>query len=206
MQNEKYELRFEKNFAKLEDAVAYKRDCEAKIKQAEDDYFNNMEIKRDAEGVAIIPVWDPKSQEYVYARVDYDMYRIFIRDSWYLDPEGYARRSRDGVRMHQLVLPNNNPELSVDHIITKEKLHNRRSNLRLATRPMQGMNQEKREGCTSSFKGVYKTKSGKWQAQIVHRGVQRYLGIYDDEEEAGRVSKKARAEVMEIEVQRIQSN
>jgi hypothetical protein len=69
-------------------------------------------------------------------------------------------------------------------------LNNRRGNLRDATHAQNVGNARKRPGCSSRFKGVYwsqrKTGTGKWQAYIGVNHLSRYLGRFDDEEDAAR--------------------
>ncbi len=82
--------------------------------------------------------------------------RWYVSDSGYV--RGYAGRRMRLDRMHRLVLehalerPLSASEL-VDHI-NCDKLDNRRSNLRIATKSQNGMNTKPRSGCLSQFKGV----------------------------------------------------
>lgn len=74
------------------------------------------------------------------------------------------------------------PEEMIDHI-NGNKLDNRFSNLRLATRSQNASNTSRRRTNSSGYKGVVKYKN-KWKAQITHKQKVHYLGLYDTKEEA----------------------
>jgi len=68
--------------------------------------------------------------------------------------------------------------------------------LRLATRSENTQNWDPRglPGRTSRFRGVYWHKRRKkWVAQVTVAGEQHYLGVFDDEEDAGRMASSYRA-------------
>lgn len=97
---------------------------------------------------------------------------------------GYAqaRPKVDGkvtsLLMHRLLL---NPEdgLQVDHI-DRDRLNNRRANLRLAT-PSQNMgNCGRQVNNTSGYKGVHQQSSGRWSAKLNRK----WLGTFDTAHEA----------------------
>jgi len=71
---------------------------------------------------------------------------------------------------------------SIDHI-NRNKTDNRAENLRLANFSQQGLNKDKKTGCTSNFKGVSK-HSNKWIAAISINKKPVYLGSFDFENEA----------------------
>ena len=72
----------------------------------------------------------------------------------------------------------------VDHY-DRNTLNNHPSNLRFATRLQQILNQGKRQGCTSQFKGVSWDKATqKWKAQISQNRKKKYLGSFDREIDA----------------------
>lgn len=81
--------------------------------------------------------------------------------------------------------------LVVDHI-NGDRLDNRLENLRLATHAQNSRNRKKPKRTsagrvpTSQFKGVCKTASGKWQAQIKHAGRSIHIGTFASEEAAAR--------------------
>ena len=129
------------------------------------------------------------------ALVDDDDYEWLNQWKWCAHWQGlrwYAVRRAptiDGkqykIRMHRVVI-DAQPGQQVDHK-DRDGLNNRRDNLRLCTNSQNQANRGKQAGCSSKFKGVtWHKQTGKWQARIrVHRkGI--YLGVFDDEVEAGR--------------------
>jgi len=65
-----------------------------------------------------------------FAKVDHEDYNMLIRHSWYYK-EGYAlaKINNKEVRMHRYILQINDPLIIVDHI-NRNRLDNRRKNLR----------------------------------------------------------------------------
>jgi hypothetical protein len=85
------------------------------------------------------------------------------------------------IRMHRVVLnaPNGT---EVDHV-NRDRLDNRKLNLRLATRSQNGSNRDKFAGRThSAFKGVtYHKRDRCWQATICVNGDYIHLGYFNTE-------------------------
>lgn len=73
----------------------------------------------------------------------------------------------------------------IDHI-DGNGLNNVRSNLRVCTLAENSHNKPRRGAFLSIFKGVTLT-NGRWVAGIAVDGQRKYLGTFDDEEEAARV-------------------
>lgn len=79
------------------------------------------------------------------------------------------------------------PSQFIDHI-NMDRNDNRIANLRLCDRSTNAANtKSKRNG----FKGVTKHKCGKFQVQIKCRGVNKYIGLFDDELSASKAYDKA---------------
>jgi len=115
--------------------------------------------------------------------VDYDS---LVAYSWSYS-SGYAVRGgnkddrKRTIFMHDEIMPP--PEgLEVDHI-NLDKLDNRRSNLRHGTRAQNLGNVRSKKG-SSQYKGVSRTRGGKWQAFIQKDKRNFYLGTYASEIEA----------------------
>lgn len=89
------------------------------------------------------------------------------------------------VQLHQFILGIFGTDGEVDHI-NHDGLDNRRQNLRTATSEQNRFNHRPKRGRSSRFKGVHKSASGKWIAQIGGPGGKLYLGRFDTEEEAAR--------------------
>ena len=101
---------------------------------------------------------------------------------------GYARSSKydpktrknTAVHMSHIILPC--PEgMFIDHI-NRNKLDNRRCNLRIATRSQNNANRRSFANSKSQYKGVVKSKkTGWWEAAIRKDGKQISLGSYETE-------------------------
>ena len=106
------------------------------------------------------------------ALVDNEDYIWLNQWKWHFMAGGYAMRhlriSEDKnsklIYMHRQIL--NTPKgLESDHI-NRNKLDNRKENLRVATRSQNNMNRKKRINCTSKYKGVsWHKQRKKWQAR-----------------------------------------
>lgn len=102
--------------------------------------------------------------------------------NWQVMSKGYVKNDTVGL-MHRYIM-NAPPELHVDHI-NHDTLDNRKSNLRLATRPQNMANQRSRK-VTSIYKGVsWDKERNKWRSVIGARENYLMIGRYDSEEEAG---------------------
>ena len=77
--------------------------------------------------------------------------------------------------------------MTVDHI-NRNKLDNRRCNLRVASNSQNCRNREKGKNNTSGYKGVsYKKKNKKFAARITVDGRMHNLGLFKTAEEASLV-------------------
>ena len=88
---------------------------------------------------------------------------------------------RKVIYLHRLLL-NAPSHLQVDHI-NRDRLDNRRHNLRFATRSQNQANKGRSRNNRSGYKGVG-FHAGKWSARIRYQGKQLHLGHYDDVVEA----------------------
>ncbi len=78
------------------------------------------------------------------------------------------------------------PKNQIDHI-NNTKNDNRIENLREATNTQNQTYKNKREGTSSKFKGVsWNKKFQKWRVRITINGKQKYLGLFNNETEAGK--------------------
>lgn len=122
-------------------------------------------------------------------KVDPDDYDYLSRWKWKKHPQGYASRTswKDGkwvtVLMHRLV--NNTPDnLETDHI-NRDKLDNRKSNLRAVDHSVNERNKGISRRNTSGYKGVCWDKNrNKWMAKTKHNGKFINIGRYTDIKDA----------------------
>lgn len=82
-----------------------------------------------------------------------------------------------------------------DHRNTKEKLDNRRKNIRISTRSQNQMNRPKPKGFSNPFKGVTRVPGGRWAGQIHKEGKHYHLGTFETPEEAHAAYQKAADEL-----------
>lgn len=134
-----------------------------------------------------------------YALVDDDDFEYLSQWRWFYK-SGYAVRTQhvrlginkyasNCVRMHRLI--NGTPVGFVTDHINRNKLDNRRVNLRAADKSLNSFNRDKPESNTSGHKGVYwDSWSQRWRAEIKVMYKKITLGRYEKLEDAV----KARAE------------
>lgn len=131
------------------------------------------------------------------AQVDEEDFAFVQQWSWRAQRAGHGEwyavcRERPGVLMHRDILGSDvSSGLFVDHV-NGDGLDNRRSNLRPCTNAQNMMNQRKRAGCSSMFKGVcLDTGKGLWVASIHMDGIKRNLGFFQSEHDAARAYDQA---------------
>lgn len=125
------------------------------------------------------------------ALIDNEDYELVSQYKWNCLKIGYAstsvggRKNKKMLYMHRVIMRLTNSKLSVDHI-NKNKLDNRKINLRVCTHKQNCGNSSKPrnikgKSCTSKYKGVYWDKSrNKWTARV--RRI--FLGRFDKEKDA----------------------
>jgi len=101
---------------------------------------------------------------------------------WYLCKTGYATNLKTRKRMHQLILPCPRG-VEVDHK-DRNKLNNKRNNLRYASKSQQGQNRGPNRNSQSGIKGVWELPNGKWSSQITCNKKRYVLGDFLTKEEA----------------------
>lgn len=122
---------------------------------------------------------------------------------WHLSPAGYAVTSirQNGrvvhLHMHKVVLglPKDSA-LEGDHR-SRNRLDNRRGNLRVVTHAqnMQNLSAQNKPG--SKHRGVcWRKDMQKWRARVRVNGLMHYLGLFDVEDEAAQAVRNFRLAVM----------
>jgi hypothetical protein len=99
--------------------------------------------------------------------------------NYYTDEHGQRHRRS----MHRLIFARRRGDplprsLQVDHI-NRNRIDNRRHNLRYATRTQNQANKSKQKNNRSGYKGVSRHKT-KWEVRIRYAGKKLYLGLYLD--------------------------
>jgi hypothetical protein len=103
-----------------------------------------------------------------YAIIDLQDVKNVQKHSWHLGADGYARALVDGrnVHLHRYLINNTDKDKQIDHI-NRNRLDNRRVNLRLVTPKQNAWNRSMNKNNTSGYTGVHfdNTKK-KWVAQL----------------------------------------
>lgn len=135
--------------------------------------------------------------------IDYEDFEKVSKYYWTKATKGYAIKSGNRTPMHRFVLGlSGNKSLQykieVDHI-NRNKLDNRKSNLRIVSRQENMYNKSEYKNNTSGVKGVKWNKNRqKWQVQINHNKKRIHLGLYSDLEEAKQVRLQAEEKYFKI--------
>lgn len=111
---------------------------------------------------------------------------MIMTHQWCIDGDGYVatRINNKLCRMHQLIIG-----ADYDHI-NKNKLDNRKCNLRVATHQENCRNRPKQKNNTSGVTGVGLV-CGKWYARIWIDGKLKHLGVFMNKEDAIRTRLRA---------------
>lgn len=128
------------------------------------------------------------------ALVDAEDYDKLSTHAWFLNYNGYARNSKRGY-MHRVVLDAPKGSM-VDHI-NRNKLDNRKSNLRFVDKTM-NMHNTDSTSSVSGTRGVHRV-GGKWVARVQHRGKSEHLGYFFDKYLAKEVYDQRLQEILEDE-------
>lgn len=124
--------------------------------------------------------WLPVSDE-EWTCIDLDDLALVIDRPWFKHPGGYAS-NRHGLLHRALLKPPKGME--VDHI-NRDKLDNRRSNLRVCKPSNNQHNRPGVKGSKSGFKGVsLHNKTGLWRARLMVNWKEKSIGYFQDKYDA----------------------
>lgn len=141
-----------------------------------------------------MPVFD-KREIVRWSTIDLSDAYVAFKRRWFLGDNGYAYARHNGrtMPMHRVLLWGQiGSGRVVDHI-NRNKLDNRRANLRIVTPQRNGQNTGGRSTwrgrpASSSYRGVvWRERDKKWRAVARYAGKQYNLGAYDVELDAARV-------------------
>lgn len=128
-------------------------------------------------------------------KVDDSDYQWLNQYKWYFHVQGYAVRKSKGkaILMHRLIM--NTPEgMDTDHI-NRDKLDNRRENLRVCTHAENMRNRnihrpyKPRTPGSSAGRISFSTLRGVWEVKVQRNGIRKYYGSYKKKEDAETVVK-----------------
>jgi len=115
--------------------------------------------------------------------IDKEDYDFVKSNDWHYD-DGYLRSTKLG-KMHRCFMHNQLQQgLEVDHI-NRNRLDNRRSNLRVVTRQENMHNKSLYKTNKSGYPGIkWNKRLNKWQAQITFNKQRIHLGVFENLQDA----------------------
>ena len=122
--------------------------------------------------------------------INIEVYDSIKDDHWILSSDGYAISSSGkfkNKRLHRVIMGcENDTSIVIDHI-DRDRLNNRKNNLRIVTAHENGVNQSKRKDNKSGIIGVcWWERDKNWLAQIKYNYKRYFLGYYDKFDDAVR--------------------
>lgn len=133
-------------------------------------------------------------------KVDPEDQYLLDNHYWGVTYDGYAKRYVeklvDGKRkrwvyhLHREVIGAKKGEI-VDHI-NGDRLDNRRSNLRIASKSLNALNSPKNKGF------YFRNQNKKWHARIKFNKIEKHLGFFDTPEAASAAYQKAKKEILSV--------
>lgn len=149
--------------------------------------FDRREVEIDGD-VARLPLHGQRGIFYGWATIDAADVPATKDIAWTKDPRGYVVGRPPGfnraVSLHRwLLLGGAKGRLIVDHA-NRDRLDNRRANLRWADSAGNAQNTSLAKNNSSGFKGVSRAARGKWRARITVGRKERFIGLYDTPEAA----------------------
>lgn len=153
---------------------------------------------RDGAAVALVPLWKRDGSVHAYAIVDaadaeWVSQRRWVYCRGYAQHRSGGRKSGRSTSLHREILgltPGDGME--GDHI-NRDRLDNRRANLRAIPKAGNRHNVPGNGG-SSIFRGVsWDRRYGKWAASVKASGKRHHLGYFSDEAEAAEAARAGRA-------------
>jgi hypothetical protein len=106
-----------------------------------------------------------------------------LEHNWYIGRSGYPIAyigSRKGTSVYHYLMGSYGPDYPIDHI-NRNKLDNRRSNLRVCTRQENNYNRSLAKNSKYKYKGIRQEKDGSWTAYCTKDGETNEVeGFIDD--------------------------
>lgn len=138
--------------------------------------------------MVLIPLYDRAGDIIDFSQVDPEDGERYSTHTW-RRVNGYAYRcdSKNGARQHiflhrEILGLTSGDGLEGDHI-NRDRLDNRRANLRVATRAQNAQNLASRRG--GKIRGVsWHAQHGKWRARVMLDGRENHVGLFDSKSDA----------------------
>lgn len=145
----------------------------------------------DCGDYAEIVLCNKQCEEVARAIIDVE-YIDIVKDYKWSYSYGYVRNNQVGL-LHRFIM-NPPDDMVIDHI-NRDRLDNRRHNLRICTIEQNNKNCSKRSNNTSGIIGVnWEKRRNKWRAEISINGKNKFLGYYTTLEEAAEARRQAEIE------------
>lgn len=127
--------------------------------------------------------------------IDREDIAILPDRKFYIGVEQYpnVKLGQKTLTLHRILMPREDKpkKLVVDHI-NRNRLDNRKCNLRWVDRSLNSLNRSCTGSSSSGFKNVYYSKGyGKYESRFVYKGETHHFGCYDTAEEAHEAKEKA---------------
>lgn len=164
----------------------------------ENRYLTYNDINFDYAQVSLLGDHADNTSEGNIMLVSYHDLELVLKFKWYLTKAGYPGTygSVDGsikysrpVHLHQFLYPYTPYGHVVDHI-NRDRLDNRRDNLRICTALQNSYNKSKPKNSNKKYKGVHKTgrkNNPTYTASITKNGVKQEIKNIQTEEQAAKV-------------------
>lgn len=148
------------------------------------------------DGIGFVPLGENAKQGYALVSAD-DVYKVEM-NSWRLDSHGYAIKSikesgkTKNISLHHVVYKKPDKGMVIDHI-NRNKLDNRRENLREVSYSLNSANRSRRKSVKENrpYPGVRRVKNKKtggtydtWEVTIKFKGKFEYIGYFNNVDDA----------------------
>ena len=148
------------------------------------------------DGVGLVPLGKNAKQGYALVSAD-DVYKVEM-NSWRLDSHGYVIKSikengkTKNISLHHVVYKKPDKGMVIDHI-NRNKLDNRRENLREVSYSLNSANRSRRKSVKENrpYPGVRRVKDRKtgvtydtWEVTIKFKGKFEYIGYFNNVDDA----------------------
>ena len=159
------------------------------------------------DGVGFVPLGENAKQGYALVSAD-DVYKVEM-NSWRLDSHGYAIKSikengkTKNISLHHVVYKKPDKGMVIDHI-NRNKLDNRRENLREVSYSLNSANRSRRKSVKENrpYPGVRRIKNRKtgemydtWEVTIKFKEKFEYTGYFDNVDDAIKKRKELEKQV-----------